>query len=65
MRVAPGTRLAQELEPRITAPQHCCPLHLNKQTLTERVQCDAMCQLLVRSPREEQDRWLSAHAASR
>ena len=27
---------------RITAPQHCCPLHLNKQTPTGRVQCDAM-----------------------
>jgi hypothetical protein len=24
---------------RITAPQHCCPLHLNEQTPTGRVQC--------------------------
>jgi hypothetical protein len=30
---------------RITAPQHCYPLRLNQQTLTERVQCDAMCQV--------------------
>src|SRR3984893_1459021 len=36
---------------RITAPQHCCPLRLNKQTLTERVQCDAMCRYCCKSPK--------------
>src|SRR5580692_11081636 len=29
---------------RITAPQHFCPLHPNKQIPTGRVQCDALCQ---------------------
>jgi hypothetical protein len=34
---------------RITAPQHCCPLHLNKQAPTGRVQCDAMCRFCCKS----------------
>src|SRR5258705_2873729 len=38
-------------EARITAPQHCCPLRPNKQTLTERVQCDAMCRFCCKSPK--------------
>src|ERR1700736_1560869 len=37
----------------ITAPQHCCPLHLNKQTPTGRVQCDALCHNLTHAPQQK------------
>jgi hypothetical protein len=30
-------------KPEITAAQHFCPLHINKQTPAGRVQCDAKC----------------------
>jgi hypothetical protein len=37
---------------RITAPQHDVRFVRDKQTLTKRVQCDAMCQKLTHAPQQ-------------
>src|SRR6202047_5257917 len=34
---------------RIIVPQHCCPLHPNKQTPTGRAQCAAVCRFCCKS----------------
>jgi hypothetical protein len=47
-----GRNVGSGSKARITAPQHCYPLRLNKQTLTERVQCDAMCQDRTHAPQQ-------------